>query len=63
MNTITEPVKLKRGTAAKIARRLKLSVTHVSLVAKAERKGSDKLNRAILREREKQARKQASAAA
>lgn len=50
MNATAEPVKLKRGTAAKIARKLDLSVTHVSLVIKGERVGSAKLTREIERE-------------
>ena len=55
MNAETETVKLKRGTAVKIAAKLGLSVTHVSLAIKGERQPGPKLAREIEKERQKQA--------
>lgn len=46
-------IKLKRGAQTRIARRLKLDLSHVGRVIKGERKGSDRLMRAIQREAEK----------
>lgn len=40
-------LELPRGTAAKIARQLKLSHNHVNLVIKGERTGSPRLLKAI----------------
>jgi hypothetical protein len=56
MQTVESGGKLKHGTATKIARRLKLSIPHVTLVARGLRPGSKKLLRAIERERQKQAK-------
>lgn len=47
-------VKLKRGSATKIAKRLKLSVPHVTLVLRGEREAGPKLAAAIQREADKQ---------
>lgn len=52
---------LKRGDCAKIARRYGLSVQHVHQVALGERKGSEKLERAIERQRELRRRQDAEA--
>ena len=52
---------LKRGDVAAIARRLGLSINHVSLVAKGERVGSDRLTREIERLRARRAREAAAA--
>jgi DNA-binding transcriptional regulator YdaS (Cro superfamily) len=46
-------VNLPRGTAAKLARRFRLSHNHVNLVIKGERKGKPSLEAAIERERQK----------
>lgn len=54
MQIVESEGKLKHGTATKIARRLKLSIPHVSLVIRGHRQGSKKLHRAIERERQKQ---------
>jgi len=48
-------VKLKHGTISKIAKRRKLSVNHVRLVAKGEREGSKSLVEAIKRTADQQA--------
>lgn len=61
MTVVESEGKLRHGTATKIAKRLKLSIPHVSLVIRGQRIGSKKLHRAIQREREKQA-EQAQAA-
>lgn len=45
--------KLKRGAQTRIARRLKLDLSHVGRVIKGERKGSERLMRAIHREAQK----------
>lgn len=45
-------LKLPRGTAAKIAKQLKLSHNHVNLVIKGERNGSPRLLKAIEAERD-----------
>jgi transcriptional regulator with XRE-family HTH domain len=42
-------VKAKKGLQRRIARKLGLSETHVSLVASGEREGSDRLKREIAR--------------
>lgn len=55
MPQLDKPVKLKRGTIAKIARRLTLNATHIYLVAKAERPGNAGLIRALKQEERKQA--------
>jgi DNA-binding transcriptional regulator YdaS (Cro superfamily) len=54
MTTESEQVNLPRGTAARLARRFKLSHTHVNLVIKGERKGKPSLEAAIERERQRQ---------
>lgn len=54
MGETTGKVKLKYGTATKIATRLGLSVPHVTLVLRGHRKPGRKLARAIQREIEKQ---------
>ena len=54
MKAITEPVKLKHGTATKIARRFKCSVQHVSQISKGKRNGRPTLVAAIEREAQKQ---------
>jgi hypothetical protein len=46
-------IKLKRGAATRIAKRLNLHLSHVGRVIKGERVGSEKLMRAIERERQK----------
>lgn len=45
--------KLKRGAQTRIARRLKLDLSHVGRVIKGERKGGPKLMKAIEREAQK----------
>lgn len=60
MPQLEKPVKLKRGTIAKIALRLKLNATHIYLVAKAERPGNTGLIRALKQEARKQARDNAA---
>lgn len=60
MPQLEKPVKLKRGTIAKIALRLKLNATHIYLVAKAERPGNAGLIRALKQEEQKQGRDNAA---
>jgi hypothetical protein len=60
MPQLEKPVKLKRGTIAKIALRLKLNATHIYLVAKAERPGNTGLIRALKIEERKQSRNTSS---
>jgi hypothetical protein len=55
MAKIEGGVKLKWGTLTKIAKRRKVSMTHIRLVAKGEREGSAGVVAAILREFQKQA--------
>lgn len=52
--------KLKRGAQSRIARRLKLDLSHVGRVIKGERKGGPKLMRAIEREAQKYQQEQAA---
>lgn len=47
-------VKLERGTAARLARRFRLSHNHVNLCMKGQRSGRTSLMAAIERERQKQ---------
>jgi hypothetical protein len=54
-------VNLPRGTVARLARRFRLSHTHVNLVAKGERKGKPSLEAAIERERQKAEQQQSAA--
>lgn len=49
-------VKLKRGTAVKIARKLQLSVNHVSKSIKGERIPGAELAREIEKERQRQSK-------
>lgn len=60
MPQLEKPVKLKRGTIAKMALRLEINATHLYLVAKAERPGNAGLIRALKREARKQARDNAA---
>lgn len=60
MAKIEGGVKLKWGTLTKIAKRRKVSMTHIRLVAKGEREGSAGVVAAILREFQKQALDDAS---
>lgn len=60
MPQLDKPVKLRRGTIAKIALRLELNATHIYLVAKAERPGNTELIRVLKREEQKQARDSAA---
>lgn len=60
MPQLVKPVKLKRGTIAKIALRFKLNATHVYLVAEAERPGRAGLVAALEREAEKQSQDNAA---
>lgn len=48
MAIIGRPVKLKHGTATKIALRFKVTVQHVSAIAKDGREGRSDLVKAIL---------------
>ncbi len=61
MSQSTVNVKLKRGTAAKLARRFKVSEPHISLILKNKRVGRASLMRAIERERLRQAEQDAAA--
>ncbi len=54
MSTNQSQVNLPRGTAARLARRFRLSHNHVNMVIKGERKGKPSLEAAIERERQKQ---------
>lgn len=63
MARIEGGVNLRHGTLTKIAKRRKLSVTHVRLVAKGERDGTASLIAAILRERDRQLAEQATSGA
>lgn len=60
MPQLDKPVKLRRGTIAKIALRLKLNATHIYLVAKGERPGNAGLILALKQEEQKQARDNAA---
>ena len=60
MPQLDKPVKLRRGTIAKIALRLKLNATHIYLVAKAERPGNAGLIRVLKQEEQKQSRDNAA---
>ena len=53
MALIEKPVKMKHGTATKIATQFRVSVQHVSRIAKGERMGRKALVNAILREAER----------
>lgn len=54
-------VKLEYGSATRIAKKVKVSVAHVTLVLKGERKPGPRLARAIQREVEKQQQSTAAA--
>lgn len=60
MTQTPESFKLKRGAQSRIARRLKLDLSHVGRVIRGERKGSDRLMRAIHREAQKYEQEQAA---
>lgn len=60
MPQLEKPVKLRRGTIAKIALRLNLNATHIYLVAKGERPGNAGLILALQQEEQKQSRDNAA---